>query len=146
MEQFAKVIQDPTKELAIIVDIDWTIADKWERSPFDWSKVSEDTPHWDIVELIRVLSQTYTILFVSWRDFICAIDTAKWLDKNVLEKYRLYMRPEWDKRKDSIIKYEILQDIIKDYYIVYVFDDRDHVVQMWREAWLRCLQVAEWNF
>lgn len=146
MEQFEKVIQDPTKPLAIIVDIDWTVACKWDRSPYDWSRVSEDTPYADMCELVRVLWQTYVILFVSWRDFSCAIDTTKWLDKNVTEKYRLWMRPEWDKRKDSIIKYELLQDIIKDYYIAYVLDDRDQVVKMWREAWLRCLQVQEWNF
>lgn len=144
--EFEKVIQDPTKELAIIVDIDWTIADKWDRSPYDWSKVSEDTPIGDIIELVRVLSETYTILFVSWRDFACAIDTVRWLDKNVIDDYRLLMRPEWDKRKDSIVKYELLQEIIKDYYVAYVLDDRAQVVKMWREAWLRCLQVAEGNF
>lgn len=58
----------------------------------------------------------------------------------------LYMRPEGDKRKDSIIKYEILQNLIKENFIAYVLDDRNQVVKMWREAGLRCLQVQEGNF
>jgi phosphoserine phosphatase len=49
-------------------------------------------------------------------------------------------------RKDSIVKYEILQEIVKEYFIPFVFDDRDQVVRMWREAGLRCLQVASGNF
>jgi len=56
------------------------------------------------------------------------------------------MRKAGDNRKDSIVKYEILQELIKEYYIEYVFDDRDQVVKMWREAGLRCLQVAPGNF
>lgn len=144
--QFDKIQQDNRLTPAIIVDIDWTIADKWNRSPYDYSKVSEDTPHEDTIKLIRDLSKVYKVLFVSWRNFSCAIDTVKWLDKYVIDDYRLYMRPEWDKRKDSYVKYEILQELVKEYYIEYVFDDRDRVVKMWREAWLRCLQVAPWDF
>lgn len=56
------------------------------------------------------------------------------------------MRKESDSRKDSYVKYEILQNLIENYCIVYVIDDRDQVVKMWREAGLRCLQVAPGNF
>lgn len=142
-----KVIQDPTLPHAIIVDIDGTIADKWSRDPYDFTKVSEDTPYTDIIDLVKALSHTYTIIFVSGRSRECYRDTADWLDMYFPSMdIELYMRKAWDRRKDSIIKYEILQALIKEYYIAYVLDDRDQAVEMWRDAGLRCLQVAPGNF
>lgn len=143
---FEKVEMDPTLKMAIIVDIDGTVAHMGDRLAYDWSKVSEDTPHGDILELVNVLGNTYNIIFVSWRDSVCYEDTEKWLNKHVKHVYSLRMRAIGDNRKDSVVKYEILQEIIKEYYIPFVFDDRDQVVKMWREAWLRCLQVASGNF
>ena len=131
---------------AIIVDIDWTVANKWDRSPYDWTKVIEDIPYNDIIHLVQILSKEYSVLFVSWRDFSCAIDTCKWLDTFYWEWYRLFMRLDWDKRSDDIVKKEILDVIIEDYEVHYVLDDRNRVVSMWRAQWLRCLQVQEWNF
>ena len=143
-----KVIQNPTLPHAIIVDIDGTIADKWARDPYDWSKVSEDTPYTDIITLIMFFADTpHEIIFVSGRSEECRADTCDWIGRHTpLWNFELYMRKAWDRRKDSIIKYEILQDLIKEYYIAYVFDDRDQVVEMWRDAGLRCLQVAPGNF
>ena len=52
-----------------------------------------------------------------------------------------------DSRKDSIVKQEIYEMCIKDKYnVLFVLDDRDQVVNMWREQGLKCLQVAEGNF
>lgn len=65
--EFEPVIQDPTLDLAIIVDIDGTLADNGERNPYDFSRVSEDKPYGDMIELVRVLSETYEIIFVSGR-------------------------------------------------------------------------------
>lgn len=44
------------------------------------------------------------------------------------------MRKAEDGRKDSIVKYEILLDLAKKFNILAVFDDRNQVVKMWREA------------
>lgn len=145
LNEFAPVVQDDLNPPAIIVDIDGTLAKMNGRWPFDWSRVWEDLPHEDIVALVKILEQEHYVLFVSWRDEICRAETQSWLDKQWLE-WTLYMRKESDNRKDSIVKYEILQDLIRIYYISYVIDDRDQVVKMWRQAWLRCLQVAEWAF
>lgn len=147
VNEFEKVIQDPTLTIAVIVDIDWTIADHWERNPYDMSTVLLDKPIGDMIELVKVLSETYAIIFVSGRSDICEKDTFEWLTKYFPHMWiELLMRKEWDNRKDSIVKYEILQTLIKYNFISYVLDDRDQVVRMWREAWLRCLQVDEWNF
>ena len=58
------------------------------------------------------------------------------------------MRTEWDFRQDYEIKKEIYENEIKDKYDVkYVFEDRDQVVNMYRnELWLTTLQVGNGNF
>ena len=57
------------------------------------------------------------------------------------------MRQNSDRRPDDVIKAEIYETCIEPYYnVLYVFDDRDRVVKMWREKGLTCLQVAEGNF
>lgn len=57
------------------------------------------------------------------------------------------MRPEGDKRKDSIVKAELFDKHIKDNYAVdFVLDDRNQVVKMWRDMGLKCLQVAPGEF
>lgn len=139
--------QDITKPHIIIVDIDWTVAHKWSRSPYNYSKVIEDTPYNDIIRILSMLSKSYEIWFVTGRPESCRQDTSQWLRTHIPFKCSfLAMRATWDKRPDNIIKHEIAQDIALEYYIFAVFDDRDRVVKMWREAWIRCLQVQEWDF
>ena len=42
------------KELAIIVDVDGTLADmRGVRGPFEWDKVQLDRPHQDVIELVQ---------------------------------------------------------------------------------------------
>lgn len=148
MPEFKKVIQDGNLCYAILVDIDGTIAEKWDRSPFDWSRVSEDGPHHDIIHLVELIALWgYEVIFVSGRSEDCRKDTEIWLMEYFnIPTNLLFMRKSDDKRKDSYVKYDILQDLIKSYNICYAIDDRDQVVKMWRESGIRCLQVAEWNF
>jgi hypothetical protein len=56
------------------------------------------------------------------------------------------MRKTGDTRNDTIVKREILDELIKKYCIKFVLDDRDRVVKMFRESWIKVLQVAEGNF
>ena len=79
--------------------------------------------------------------------FINSKETIKWLNDNGIKFDDLYMRFTNDLRKDSIVKQEIYEMCIKDKYnVLFVLDDRDQVVNMWREQGLKCLQVAEGNF
>lgn len=55
------IIQDNKKPAMLIVDIDGTVACKSDRSPYDYSRVMEDTPHTDIIHLLSTLSTTYAI-------------------------------------------------------------------------------------
>jgi hypothetical protein len=57
------------------------------------------------------------------------------------------MRKTDDNRKDCIVKKEIYETFIKDKYnVLFVMDDRNQVVNMWREQGLTCFQVADGNF
>lgn len=53
-----------------------------------------------------------------------------------------------DNRKDSIVKRELYEKYIEGKYLIrFVLDDRNQMVDMWRnELGLKCLQVAEGNF
>ena len=53
------------------------------------------------------------------------------------------MREEGDFRKDSIVKEEFYNDVIRDkYFVKYILDDRDQVVEMWRKKLnLPCFQI-----
>lgn len=147
--QFSPVIQNTRLPKVYIVDIDWTVALMNGRSPYDYSKVSEDIPNKPVIQTIQTLAEgTIDLIFVSGRPDSCQEDTYKWLEDNIWPyNFKLYMRETWDNRSDDIVKREILEKYILDTnYVLWVFDDRDRVVKMWRESGLTCFQVAEGNF
>ena len=73
--------------------------------------------------------------------------TEKWLTDHHIYFEVLYMRPAKDMRPDNIIKYEILEEIRSTHGEPFmVFDDRNQVVDMWRENGVRCVQVAPGDF
>jgi hypothetical protein len=59
----------------------------------------------------------------------------------------LLMRREKDHRDDTIVKKEMYEDVVEGIHeVLFVLDDRDKVVKMWRGLGLKCFQVAEGNF
>lgn len=140
-------IYNESKELskAIIVDVDGTLANKGNRSPFDWSKVNEDTCNESVKNIVN--SYKGTIIIFSGRDGIYKEDTATWLQQNGIRYDHIYLREPGNQEKDSIIKRKLFEEHIRGkYYIEYVLDDRNQVVDMWRDMGLFCLQVAEGDF
>jgi len=74
----------------------------------------------------------------------CREETMRWLEDNDIVFDQLYMRATDDTRKDSIVKQEIYDKHIKDKYnVVFVFDDRPQVVQMWRDNGLFVFDVNQ---
>lgn len=131
---------------ALICDIDGTLAHMGERSPYDWHRVSEDTVDQIVIDILRHFDDRVIIL-VSGRDESCRDITQQWLSDNRVPFQHLYMRPANDNRKDTIIKQELYDNYIKDKFNVqFVLDDRNQVVDMWRQNGLKCLQVAEGDF
>ena len=136
-----------------LVDIDGTVADHCnQRSPFDWSKVSNDRPRPYVIETLKALYNFGSIDFIqflSGRESICYDDTMIWL-QNVagfdMTRHRLLMRQRKDNRKDVIIKSEIYENCIKDKYeIKFVFDDRNQVVDYWWDQNLPVFHVGDYR-
>jgi predicted kinase len=141
------MIQDKSLERAIIVDIDGTVAKMDGRGAFDWDRVGEDKPNSPIIDIVQRFATTHTIIFMSGRDSVCREQTLVWLKDNVrLTHVHLFMRPEGDNRKDSIVKRELFDTNVRDkFHIDFVLDDRNQVVDMWRnDLGLTCLQV-DWG-
>jgi predicted kinase len=120
---------------AIIVDMDGTLATMNGRSPFDWSRVGEDTCRETVRTAVIALAKATDahILVMSGRDEVCWGATQKWLDEKSVPNTKLFMRKQNDGRRDSIVKRDLYENYIKGFYnIVAVFDDRPQVI---RECW-----------
>jgi hypothetical protein len=147
--------QNQSLPKAVISDIDGTVADMRKgntlaRSPFDWHRVGEDYPKIPILGIIKIYHGLgYKIIFLSGRDESCRDITSNWLVDNLgFDDFSLYMRPHKNSEKDSIIKERLFNENIKDkFFIEFVLDDRDQVVDLWRKKLgLTCLQVDYGNF
>jgi len=141
----------PGRSICIICDIDGTLAKMVSRGPFEWDKVDQDEvnePVRHIIERYTMFDSAYKIIMLSGRDGSSRELTEKWLEENGILYHHLYMRTAGDCRKDSIVKRELYDKYIaKTYNVLFVLDDRNQVVDMWRnELGLTCLQVAEGDF
>lgn len=145
----SRIILEPESEKPsiIVCDIDGTVALRNNRSPFDYSKVSEDT--FDPRMKLLLQNQQYPIIFLSGREgtATCRKDTENWLKSNGITYKELIMRKPKDFRPDDIVKKEIYETVLKPQYnIISVFDDRDKVVKMWRDLGILCCQVYYGDF
>jgi len=143
---------------AIIVDIDGTLANIEHRRHFvqgdkkDWKSffesMIEDTVNGWCARLMGAMANTcHNILLVSGRSGEYREFTKDWLATNSIYYDELWMREEGDCRPDVEIKKEIYHYNIKDKYeVLFVVDDRQRVVNMWREIGLVCLQCADGNY
>lgn len=130
-----------------IVDVDGTLALKGDRSPFDWARVGEDALNMPVALATRGLEKMgLRIVILSGRDEVCRDLTIEWLVVHDVPFDTLLMRPEGDTRKDAIVKRELLDQVAEHYCVICVLDDRDQVVEMWRQIGLPCFQVAPGNF
>lgn len=145
----------PGKPKAFLVDIDGTLAHMRDyRGPFDWHKVGLDDVDQTIADIVLVLSEgsfslgdDWNVIVMSGRDEACRGETEEWLFKHCIPYNHLFMRPKGDMRKDNIVKHELFNEHVRDNFdVMFVLDDRQQVVDMWREMGITCLQVAPGDF
>lgn len=154
--RFEPYVPDTSLYKAVIFDIDGTLAShEGVRSPYDYTKVKLDKPRSAVVNAMKNYAYFgYRILICSGREDSCREDTVDWLFKHTviaeipIYRWNLFMRKAGDKRQDRIIKGEIFDEHIRSFYNVEaVYDDRDQVVELWRdELKLDCFQVNWGNF
>jgi predicted kinase len=144
---------------AVLCDLDGTLALIHNRSPYDASDCDiKDLPNWPVIQTVLAHYQTgRKIIFCSGREDKYRPETIRFIEKycrftglaggdNVIS-YDLFMRKTDDFRKDAIIKEEIYQNNIEGKYnVLCVLDDRNQVVDFWRNKGLTCFQVAPGNF
>lgn len=133
-----KYAPDESKPKAIIVDVDGTIANKCDRSPFEWDKVGCDTPRLEIINMIRAFARSYgaTPIFLSGRDSVCRDITQGWINCHAYmdKDQELYMRAQDDTRKDTIVKEELFWEHVEPIYnVIAAFDDRPVIIRLWHK-------------
>jgi predicted kinase len=148
--------QDKSLPHAVICDLDGTLALMGDRSPYDCKKCGDDALNVAVHRLLRAYTNVYDcdVFFLSGRSAECREETSDWLSKQGWVRptgfcgERLVMRKEQDNRKDAVVKLEMYNEHIRGkYYVDFVLDDRDQVVEMWRKTLgLTCLQVNYGNF
>ena len=141
--------QDQQLPPAIICDIDGTLAMIKDRSPFDASKCEQDLLNEPVAEIVKTYAALGNqIVLLSGRQDEHRYQTEAWLAKYKIPYDLLLMRATGDRRKDAVIKREIVErQLLGEYFIRFVLDDRDQVVEMWRnELGLACLQVNYGDF
>lgn len=119
---------------AIIVDLDGTLAIVTDRSPYDWQRVLNDKPNWQVMDAVASHKKANRkIIIVSGRDGRSRADTEKWLAGHGVVHDMILMRPPGTTDKDVTLKRQIYEDFIRPHYNVYcVYDDRPCIIRMWR--------------
>lgn len=143
----------------VLFDIDGTLADIEHRRRFveadppDWGSffkhMGDDTPNEAIVKLYHTLwdSDEYEILILSGRPEKYRAITEQWFIWNEIPFTRILMRGLNDMRSDVIVKKEMLDALLTEgHKIAFVVDDRNSVVDMWRENGITCLQCDYGDF
>lgn len=149
-----KYTPDHTKPDAIIVDIDGTLAKMVARGPFDEHLVKTDELHTAVATMVEQAALSdIAIIFMSGRTDGCREDTWDWLVEKLPWLYdfdvwsELHMRASGDQRSDDVVKHELFwNEVAHRFNVLYVIDDRNKVVKMWRDIGLVCAQVAEGDF
>lgn len=134
----------------IICDIDGTLALFGKENPYD-RDFSKDQLNEATGKILRDTNVRH-IFFLSGREEKNRTVTLDWMATKIEgvlmnKNHTLLMRATGDKRKDVIVKQELYEAYIKGKYnVLFVLDDRNQVVEMWRNEGITCLQVAEGDF
>jgi hypothetical protein len=157
----------------IVFDIDGTLSLLGDRKKClekgNWvefyQRCDEDTPNRNIIYLLNML--IHSAYCVSLQPIFCTgrsqyegvvEKTIAWLEENtafstmyfrqeIILNFNLFMRKAGDIRPDVIVKPELLKNagiLPKD--TISIFEDRNKMVQKWRELGYTCVQVAEGDF
>jgi len=146
----------------VIFDLDGTLAliDKRraistkDNGKMDWDKffdpknIDLDQPNAPVIKTLQMfMDNGFRTVIFSGRSDKTFNATTNWLMNNQVMWHQLQMRPE-DKHfwPDNKLK-QFWLDTLIDYDDVFaVFDDRQQVVDMWRDNGLTTFQVADGDF
>lgn len=140
----------------LVVDLDGTLADlghrlhlvKGPKKDFDtfYSLVGGDGLNEWCEQLMRLFwASGFEVVIVSARRRACDADTRRWLKEFQVRYSSLFLlRPDGDSTPDQELKRAWLKAYGPE-RILFVVDDRQKVVDMWRSEGMTCLQCAAWQ-
>ena len=147
----------------IVLDLDGTICDCSHRVHWTQAKqwdefhagISEDKPHEEAMAFLDAMASdnNYNMLVATGRDERHRAATERWFRQEGIDKYfeALLMRPDGDRSPDHELKLKMVDEFFTSReealrQVLLVLDDRDKVVEAWRNAGFRCWQVAVGNY
>ena len=145
----------------ILCDIDGTLAtigdrakilekDKLTEKDYDEFNAQSESSSCieDIANIIRNLKDAETkIYLITAREKKWKKITQSWLKLNEIPYDNLLMRNDGDKNSDADVKLKIVKEYVNPKRVWFVLEDRDDVVQMYREdLGLTCLQVNKGDY
>jgi hypothetical protein len=147
----------------IVVDLDGTLCDCGHRVELarakQWdhfhSLLVEDQPFEDVKSLIKLIGCKATmeidIIGLTGRNEANRNKTLDWLESHKIFFDELLMRPNNDFRQDHILKPELLEEFfggreIMLKRVMFVLEDRDKVVEAWRNIGINCWQVRQGTY
>lgn len=130
----------------IIVDIDGTLAEKCDRSPYDETRVFDDNVRHHVLATVKALMKSGQVdhcFIFSGRKNGCRQETMRWLEEKCSftdhsltfdgATWSLHMRESSDCRRDSLVKTDLFNEfVLNKFNVMAVFDDRGQVI---RECW-----------
>lgn len=140
---------DPKLGIAVIIDIDGTLAKRCDRGIFDFEKSIDDEPNLGLIYLLNLIDDQaryknsavpgVTIIVVTGREQMYQEVTNKWLNRHQIPFNHVYMRRTGDKRKSNIVKEDIyISSIRNKYNVLFAVDDRQQDIDMYRKNGIYC--------
>lgn len=141
--------QDKNLPKAVICDLDGTLSLLNGRDPYNAATCDNDLLNEPVAATLKMAKQRgYQVILLSGREDKFREPTVRFLDKHQIGYDLLLMRTSNDFRKDNIIKRELFEGEIQGkYFVEFLLDDRNQVVDMWRkDLHLPCFQVNYGDF
>ena len=142
----------------IVVDLDGTLCDTNHRVDYaqagEWdayhSRIAADRAHLDVSRLISHMvsdnAPDWEVWLISGREERFLWETQRWLAARDIVADRILLRPAHDRSPDHELKLRLLVEALGSMeavidHVAFVLEDKDRVVEAYRNAGLPCWQV-----
>ena len=139
--------------MIVVVDLDGTLCDSAHREHLarakEWdqfhSLLGEDEPHLDVLNMIHLLSTGQTVIALTGRNERHRQATLKWISEHNVPLDDLLMRPDDNYESDHELKPRLLDEWLDENGFAhsdvwFILEDRDKVVEAWRNLGHNCWQ------
>ncbi len=133
------------KKDVVIIDLDGTLYNIDHRLEFvtngkrDWAQfesqeeIAKDQVYDAVKKVITSLYNKYSIILLSGRKNKNCKQTVANLERDGIKYDALLMRQTWDSKPDYQVKQGFVDLIKKNHNILFAFDDRKQVIDMWKK-------------